>query len=152
MIIFGHCSSEVFRALGKPRLSVLSQVLHLVVLIPVLCITAKQGYTQLYVARSLVRLQAILVDLIILWVEIRISPWKMFKNVLSFFICSIAMGALAFWLQTMNSALLWQFVSIAICILFYFGIICISKENRVMAQKLIGKLLDKLARKGKVME
>ena len=43
-IVFGYISSEVYRSLGKPKLSVLAQVLYLIVLVPVLIVTAQMSF------------------------------------------------------------------------------------------------------------
>lgn len=45
MIVFGYFCSEVYRAKGKPKLSFLAQLLHLVVLIPACIISSKYGFT-----------------------------------------------------------------------------------------------------------
>lgn len=129
-IVFGYYSSEVYRALGKPKLSVLSQGLHLIVLIPLLIYSAKRGYTTLYIARSLVRFQAIFVDLLILWLAVKISPVQMFKNMYRYIIATLGMAVLATVLQNISQNILWSFASIVICAIFYFGVVCIFKEER----------------------
>lgn len=78
----------------KPKLSVLSQGLHLIVLIPLLIYSAQKGYATLYVARSLVRFQAIFVDLVILWIAVKISPIKMIENMYRYIIATLGIGAI----------------------------------------------------------
>ena len=58
-IVLSHYSSEVYRAKGKPKLSVLAQVLHIIVLWPTVLISIKYGFETLYVARSLVRFELV---------------------------------------------------------------------------------------------
>lgn len=144
MIVFGYYSSEVYRSLGKPKLSVLSQVLHLIVLIPLLIITSQKNFTVLYTARSLVRIQAIIVDLIIMWIAVKISPLKMIANVWQYILASIIMGVVAYFLQSISQSFVWSFISIFICIIFYFGILCISKRNREIISKVVFKVFKKL--------
>lgn len=146
MIVFGYYSSEVYRSLGKPKLSVLSQVLHLIILVPLLVIGAKKGFEVLYKVRSLVRIQAIVVDLIILWFAIKISPIKMIANVWQYIITSVLMGGLAYILQSISENIIWSFISILICIIFYFGVLSISKTNRVIILKIINKIYFKVKR------
>ena len=62
-IILSHYSSEVYRAKGKPKLSVLAQVLHIVVLWPTILIAVRYGFETLYVSRSLARLQLVAMNL-----------------------------------------------------------------------------------------
>ena len=52
MIIYSHYSSEVYRAKGRPKLSVLSQWLHIIVLWPTVIISIKYGFETLYTARA----------------------------------------------------------------------------------------------------
>ena len=48
-IVLSHYSSEIYRAKGRPKLSVLAQVLHLIVLWPVVLIAVKYGFETLYI-------------------------------------------------------------------------------------------------------
>lgn len=90
-IVLSHYSSEIYRAKGRPRLSVIAQVLHIMVLWPVILIAVKYGFEALYTARSLVRFQGIIVDLLIMWFVIKISALKMLKNVFPMLIASFGM-------------------------------------------------------------
>ncbi len=81
-IILSHYSSEVYRAKGKPKLSVLAQVLHIIVLWPTILITVKYGFETLYTARSLVRLELIAVNLLIMGLVVKMPIGKMITNVL----------------------------------------------------------------------
>lgn len=145
-IIFGYYSSEVYRALGKPKLSVLSQGLHLIVLIPVLVITAKKGYEVLYVARSLVRFQAIFVDLMIMWLVVKISPIKMISNMSKYVVATLGMGGLAIVLQNVSASIIWSFISILICIVFYFGVLYFSNEERKNILKIVNVVKGRIVR------
>ena len=136
-IVFGYYSSEVYRALGKPKLSVISQLLHLIVLIPVLIIFAQRGYHELYIARSLVRIEAILVDFIVLWIAVKISPIKMIKSMYKYIFGSIAMGIVAMILHQVNSSSMWEVFSICVCVIVYFGIILSSKSERSNLERYI---------------
>lgn len=80
-IVFSHYSSEVYRALGKPKLSVLVQVLHILFLIPSIYYSIGYGFETLCEVRALMRLQLILVNLIVIYLLLKISFWEMLKNV-----------------------------------------------------------------------
>ena len=95
VIVLSHYSSEVYRAKGRPRLSVLAQVLHIVVLLPAVLIAVRYGYEALYITRSLVRLEMILVNLTIMYVVVRMSPWKMLSGIGPSCIAAAVMGAAA---------------------------------------------------------
>jgi PST family polysaccharide transporter len=90
-IVLSHYCSEVYRAKGMPKLSVLAQLLHIVVLWPVVLIAVKYGFEALYVSRSLVRLEMIAVNLIIMLIVLKMSIKKMITNILPSCIGSICM-------------------------------------------------------------
>lgn len=129
-IVLSHYCSEVYRAKGRPRLSVLVQWLHIIVLWPTLMIAVKYGFEILYVARALIRLELILVNLVVMYVVVRISPWKMIKNISVPCFAAVVMALGAYVLSLFGSSVLWQFLSIVICVIVYFGIIfCFPAER-----------------------
>ncbi|SNS62304.1 polysaccharide transporter, PST family [Bacillus sp. OK838] len=120
-IVFGHYCSEVYRAKGRPKLSFLAQILHLVVLVPVCIISGKYGFWIFILARSWVRMQAILVHFIIMKYVIKFPVRKMISNVCPAAISAVAMGFLGYFLQLLNEGIIWSFVSIFICVILYFS-------------------------------
>lgn len=73
VIVLGHYTSEVFIAKGKPKLSFIAQILHLIVLVPTCIIASRGSFLTLVYSRSFIRLQSILVDIILLHFIIGIS-------------------------------------------------------------------------------
>lgn len=138
-IVLSHYSSEVYRSKGRPKLSVLAQFLHLIVLAPAVYISIQHGFETLYVTRSLVRLELILVNLLIMYLVIKISPWQMLKNISYPLIASVIMGIVAFLLKTLSPSLLWQIASIVICACIYFAIVMINADNRKSLYSLISR-------------
>ena len=138
-IVLSHYSSEVYRAKGRPKLSVLAQVLHLIVLWPSVLIAVKYGFEALTITRALVRLELILVNLIIMYVIVHISLLKMFENILMPTIVSIIMAFVAYLIKGLHYSILWQMLSIIICIIIYFGIILLIPSTRGMLLSYINK-------------
>lgn len=130
MIIFGHYCSEVYRAKGRPKLSFLAQILHLIALVPTCIISSKYGFWPLVYSRSLIRLQFIIVHFIIMKFAIGISVFKIIKNVLPTAISSVVMGFIGYFLLQMNEGIVWSFISIFICVLFYFGLLYLFPNIR----------------------
>ncbi|WP_394238287.1 lipopolysaccharide biosynthesis protein [Niallia oryzisoli] len=130
MIVFGHFCSEVYRAKGRPKLSFLGQLLHLVVLIPTCLIGAKYGFWVFIFARSWIRMQFVLVHFILMKVSIGIPVLKTIKNVFPSAITAVVMGLLGYLLQQINNGMLWDILSIIICALFYFGILFLFPSMR----------------------
>lgn len=132
-IVLSHYSSEIYRAKGRPKLSVLAQVLHIIVLWPVILIAVKYGFETLYVSRTLIRLQMILVNIIIMYFVIKISPWKMLQNIFVPCMSSFIMAIASYGLLQINQSDRWQYMAIAICIIIYFSIMfCFHKERKML--------------------
>lgn len=122
-VIFGQNISDVFRSKGKPQLALLTQFIHFIILVPALYITSQINFRVLYISRSLIKLEYVLIGLVFLWIVLRISFIKILKNVAPTMIASLVMGGIALFLQQMGSSVIWQFISIFICALVYFGIV-----------------------------
>lgn len=145
-IIFANYCSEIFRSKGKPQLSFLSQLIHLVFLIPTCAISVKYGYTVLVYARSFIRIQFIIVQLILVYLVMKISPMKMFKNVFPFLVSGSLMGGVAYYLQQVKQGFLWDFICIGVCIIFYFATLMFfsSVRNDIREVMRKNKLINKI--------
>ena len=127
-IVLAHYSSEVYRSKGRPKLSVLAQVLHIIVLWPTVLIAVKYGFETLYISRSLVRLELIAVNLCIMYFAIKMPIGKMFSNILPSCIASGCMFLV--WLLP-NTDCLWQnIVYLLGAALIYFVVIVFFPEER----------------------
>ena len=141
-IIFSRFCSPVYPAIGKPRVSVIVQLLHLVVLIPAVIISGQYGFRALYITRSLVRLELVLVNLIFVYVMIKQSPWKMFTNILPEVCSCLVMGLVAFGLLRISRAIVPSFIWIGICVLVYFAMLYLFPKDRKIILGLKGKVLS----------
>lgn len=144
MIVLGHFNSEVFRAKGRPKLSFLSQVLHLIVVIPVCMISSKHGFWPLVYSRAWIRMQLLLVGMIIMKLCIKFPIEKAFINVMPTFISSLAMGVLGYLLRQVSANIIWNIVSIFICCVFYFGVLCLFPSMKKELKKLLNKVVPKI--------
>ena len=132
-IVLSHYCSEIYRAKGLPKLSVLSQVLHIVVLWPVIHISVKYGFEVLYISRSVVRFEMIVVNLIILYYLINISWIQMLKNISASCFAAIIMSIISYFLLKIDQSFIWQIFSIIISIIIYVIIImCFSNERNIL--------------------
>lgn len=131
-IVLSHYASEVYRAKGKPGLSVLSQCLHLIFLWPVVLVSVNFGFEVLYIARSLVRFQGIIVDLVLLALFIHLSPINMIKNILPSTLASLIMFMCGKYMLTINSEIWWQLLSVLISIIIFAQIIMLFPAERTI--------------------
>ena len=136
-IVLSHYASEVFRAKGKPKISVIAQWLHLVVLLPAVCVSVKYGFETLYITRSLVRLEAVLVNVLFIYYIARITPFVLLKNIFLPSIASLIMGFMIYYLRCINDSYIWSFVVAFIGTVVYVGIISISSDYRSIIIKIV---------------
>ncbi len=129
-IILSNFCSEAYRAVGKPRVSVLVQVSQLVVLIPAIIYGAKTNFETLYIMRCLVSIELIIVNLITVKATLKISPLKMIINVMPELISALVMGVCAYGLRQIGSSMVWHSFSIIICAIVYFTVIMIIPNTR----------------------
>lgn len=133
-IVLAHYSSEVYRSIGKPKLSVLAQWLHIIVLWPVLLFYVNKGFEALYISRALVRLELVLVQLLIMAVIVKMNVAKMFTNILPSVIAASSM--LLIMLLPSSESMLMQLLYIVICICIYFAVILLFPEERCICFNL----------------
>ena len=131
-VVFARFCSNVYPAIGKPRVSVIVQILHLIVLIPAVIVSGHYGFRPLYITRSLVRLEAIIVNFVAIYILIKQSPWRMFLNVLPEFLSCFIMACVAFVLLKIDDSLWLSLLWMAICSVIYFGILFLFPEDRVV--------------------
>lgn len=138
-IIFSHYSSEVYRAKGRPRLSMLAQVLHIIFLWPTVLIAVDYGFEILYISRSLIRLQGIAVHMILMYYVIHISPWKMVSNVSASLFASLVMLGVAYLMFGISVEIWWQVVCVLVCAVVYGVIVMLFPEERGILRRYILK-------------
>ena len=66
----------------------------------------------------------------------------MLKNLMSITIASLLMGLVGYYIRTLSDGVAWQFVSIFICIVLYFGFIYLvpsERENLLDLKSIIKK-------------
>lgn len=129
-IVLSHYCSEVYRAKGRPMLSVLAQWLHIIVLWPVVLFAVRFGFETLYIARSLVRIEMIIVNLVIMYYLVRISPLSMIKNIMPAIFASLVMMIFCFIMNYSFITSWWVTIVIFFCIILYIGVVCLFPTER----------------------
>ena len=127
-IVLSHYSSEIYRAKGRPKLSVLAQVLHIIVLWPVVLYFVQFGFETLYIARSLVRFELIAVNLCIVGLIVKMPVGKMFTNIAPSFV-----GAVSMFLILLLPATDAMFVNVlyaVLAIIIYVAVVMAFREER----------------------
>ena len=132
-IVLSHYSSEVYRSIGKPKLSALAQVLHIIVLCPAMLIAVDYDWETVYITRSLVRLELIAVNLIIMQVVINMSTYAMVKNIMPSVLASVVMGIVGVAMLTISPSTIWAMFSLLVCVSIYlFTVTRFNNERQVV--------------------
>ena len=122
-IVFSHFSSEVFRSKGNPKVSLILQLIHIAFLFPTLILSVSHGFKVLYIARSLVRIQLIICALFFMRIIYGFKVQHIMRNVLPMIFSALIMGAAGYLMQQINPSIIWQFISVFICIVIYFAVL-----------------------------
>lgn len=131
MIVFSHFYSEVFRSLGKPRISLYSQLLYMTVMIPVIYYAALQGFNHLVIVISCVRIVAVAINQIFVRHLIDIRFFVALKNILPAFAGVCVMALFVILLDLSSTPNFWySFVSMAACVPIYLLAICCFRVPR----------------------
>lgn len=136
-IVLAHYSSEVYRSLGKPKISVLAQWLHIVVLWPAVIFSVKYGFETLCIARSIVRLELVLVQLVLMYIFIKLSPLSMILNVWHSVFAAVIMSLTAYLLALFGDSFIWTCFSIIICGIVYIASVSLFHDERQIIRDFI---------------
>ena len=140
VVIFSRFSTYISPAIGKPRISVLAQTLHLVVLVPAVVLAVDYGYETLYLTRSLVRLEAVLVNLVIAWVLIRLSPWEQVRRLLPEVAACLVMAGAGYALRAVSDGVWISLLWIVICAAVYFLVLWLFRGERENLVEILKKM------------
>lgn len=134
-IVLSHYCSEIYRAKGRPKLSVLAQILHICCIIPVVLWSINYGFDFLCEMRALVRLTGIVINLALLYWLCRISPFYMLNNIKSSVLASIAMIVFYYILPEKGNVAVEICYAILCCAVYLF-IVMLFKEDRKILMSL----------------
>jgi len=142
---FGTFCREVYRAKGKPNLSVIVQLLHLAFVIPVCIIYVRKGFDVFIYARSFAHLQIILLHFLFVKFKFDLSPKKMFLEVKEPLVCSTILGVCFFLiLKRFTMPLAAQILCMVGFAIGYGSLLCLFTEYRRLLTDSIIKINNKL--------
>lgn len=138
MIVFSHYCSEVFRAKGKPKVSLVCQTLYMCVMVPVLYVSASAGFQQLVVANAAVRVVGIAVNQVAVKIVAGISLAKIIHGVRAPLIGSFVMGGvgvvIAGWA---GGSWVTSILGIVTCIVVYLLAVAPFPEARFFLNRFV---------------
>jgi len=126
--------SEVFRSLGRPRVSALSQGIYLLVMIPSLYLAALDGFQTLVIVQALVRIVSMGISQVLVFLLARIGVLQVLKNLYPPILAVTAMG-MAAWLLAGMADGGWGLsaAGIVVCSLVYgLACLCFSRTRKLL--------------------
>ena len=103
---------------------------------PAVIISGQYGFRILYITRSLIRLEAILVNLVAVYLLIKLSPWRMVVNILPEAFACVCMSVIAFILLEISDNIIISFLWIAICATVYFIVLLAFPKEKIMLVRI----------------
>ena len=146
MTVTANLISEIFRAKGLPNLSFWTQVLHLVILIPVIYICIQYDFTTFVYARSIVRMEMLAVAMLFLALFVNMSVLRILSNISVYLITASIVGGIAYSVLHLYDTVWWTIACMLLCVLLYVAILCIIPSERTIIVSGVNKVLGKVRR------
>lgn len=125
-------ASEVYRSMGKPKISFYIQLAYLIIYIPIIYISAQKGFNTLSIVSCLIRLIPVVVDLIALDRLFKIQIKVVLQNVGYVLFATLCMSMIALVVHGPEGSIIRQFLTIGLCILAYTVILMLNKKFRTI--------------------
>ena len=138
--VFTSFYSSVYRAKGKFYIPLVLQLLSLVMMVPAYIFAAKRGFWELVHMRAIMNLNLIIPEMICLAVVCRISLYRTLRELSHPLVATLVMLVAIVGLQSIGDSVVWEVLSIAICICVYGGALLLFKEERKILQDFLRRI------------
>ena len=144
-LLLGSYASEMYRAIGKPKISAAAQAVYIVVIIILLQSFITSSFETLYTMRTASRVLFILIHFILLHFYTCISPLRMMSNIFPSIFASFFMAAIFIGINIMNSkeSLMLDCMSIVLCVITYAAVIMLIPSARHEIFRLANRYIIK---------
>lgn len=144
-ILLSNCISICYVSKGKPKLSIITELLYIIPLVFIGIYMANKGFYEYVYTRQIFKFELIIINLIVVNKVINVSSVSMIKNLLKPMFATIIMFLVAVFLKCISNNIIWSFISIFMCIIVYFIVLYIIDKNEIKLLK--EKILDKNVRR-----
>jgi O-antigen/teichoic acid export membrane protein len=135
-VVLAHYCSEVYRSIGRPKISVIVQISQIVFIIPVVLWSVHCGFNFLCEMRSLIRLELILVNFFCIYLFVRITPLMMIKNIFPSIFATSIMFCVIEILPNFSSSILQNVLYILLAVIIYAAAIMVFPKEREILLKI----------------
>ena len=135
-VIYANFASEVYRAMGEPKISLLIQILYIICIIPGVVLGVKGGFEILCITRGTLMVLFVMLHMIMLKIRYKFSVKRMLKNIRAPLCASVIMGGVGIVANCCLESMLLRMASMGICIGVYFVISFIMPETRAVMNEI----------------
>ena len=143
-ILTGQYISLTFTAKEKPKLSVISQILYLIISVLLLLLTVQRGFIYLIIATSVARGCFGLINILLGKKYIGLSPTRMLAGMVPSVLGSAAMAIITIALKNISDSIGWTLAMILICICVYVAVELIIPQSRAIIMPIIKNTAAKI--------
>lgn len=129
--------TNAFIAIGKPKIPVIVQAIYAAILIPAIILSADISFNCVYITRSFMRIWHIALNMLFIFITIRLSIFKTLSNLIPEFIGCLVFFIISTLLSLISESPYWQLISIIICAITYFSIIFLFKKEKIIIYQAI---------------
>lgn len=139
IIVLSRFYSYVFPAIGKPKISVLTQSLYLIVLLPSVYMSVHYGFKALYWTRTLVRFQMMFLYWYFSYKYIKLNIKKTLLNIVPAVIGMVGVFVISYFVISINSSPWMIFAWIPISLIVYVVTLCLFPRDKQILSNLLIK-------------
>lgn len=133
MAVISAPCSEVLRARGLPRLSLLAQIISFAASAAVCVLAVPHGFFAVVCACVAMRFSLPAVQWLLLCLHCGFRISDLLKTLWKPALCTVLMAALSLLLQRIGDGALWSWCSIGLCALFYAGLLLLVARDELGA-------------------
>ncbi len=142
MIVLSNFNSDVFRAKGRPDISVIIQISHMIIVVLACSISINYGFWALVLTRACVRFTDPLISYLFMKQFVGIGYKKVLINIFKPLLCTLIMGAFAMVLKQFSNYFVWNIIYIILCIMIYIlSIIILARKDFILVYQLFKGLV-----------
>ena len=149
-LVLGTFANGLYNAIGKTFLSFSVSLVNLILMVPILIWATPKGFDCLYISRSLLRVVFVLTQLMAMYFILHYPVFDLLKRIIPVAVPTLIMSGCAYGLRIVSQSIIWNFISIIICIIIYFAVSYMMFNTRFIgAFAMLGLLPEKYINKFK---
>lgn len=149
-LVLGTFANGLYNAIGKTFLSFSVSLVNLILMVPILIWATPKGFDCLYISRSLLRVAFVLTQLMAMYSILHYPVFDLLKRIIPVAVPTLIMSGCAYGLRMISQSIIWNSISIIICIMIYFVVSYMMFNTRFIgAFAMLGLLPEKYINKFK---